>query len=131
MIRLGLVVLGLLHLVNGLFMLAAPAQWYAMVPGVVQSGPMNHHFILDIGLAFAASGAGMIAAVRGGMKGAVLALAGATFPMLHAFLHVGGWIMDGIPKDPKQIVSDAIGVMVISFLGIALAWMNGRKEGVV
>lgn len=131
MIRLGLVVLGLFHLVNGLWMLADADSWYAAVPGVIQSGPMNHHFVADIGFAFAASGAGMIAGAQSGMKWAVVALAGATYPALHAFVHVWEWIADGIPHDPRQMMSDAVGVMLVSFLGFALAWMSARKQGVV
>ncbi len=131
MIRLGLAVLGLFHLANGLWMLAAPAAWYAAVPGVVQSGPMNHHFIVDIGLAFAASGAAMIAGARGHAKWAVVALAGATYPALHACFHVWEWISDGVPRDPRWMMSDLVAVMLVSFLGFALAWMQARKEGVV
>jgi len=129
MIRAGLILLGLFHLGNGLFMLAAPDAWYAAVPGVVQTGPINHHFITDIGLAFAASGAFMILGARERM--AALALAGATFPALHALFHVWEWIADGIPQDTRVMASDAIFVMGVSFLGIALAWMRARKEGVV
>jgi len=131
MIRPGLVILGLFHLANGLYMLAAPDAWYAAVPGVIQTGPMNHHFIADIGLAFAASGAFMILGARAGMTAAALALAGATFPTLHAFFHVWEWIADGIPKDTRVMASEAVFVMLVSFLGMALAWMRARKEGVV
>ena len=129
--RLALVLLGFFHLVNGLVMLVAPDQWYAMVPGVVQSGPMNHHFIADIGMAFLASGAGMLMAWRTGAAAAAFALAGATFPALNALIHVWEWIADGIPADPQRMASDAILVMVVSFLGLALAWMRARQEGAV
>lgn len=129
--RILLVLLGLFHLVNGIFMLVAPDQWYAMVPGVVQTGPINHHFIADIGWAFVASGGFMLMAWRAGANAAAFTLAGATWPALHALVHVWEWIEHGVPGDPKRIVSDAIGVMAISFLGFALAWMRARKEGVV
>jgi hypothetical protein len=129
MVRLGLVILGLFHLGNGLWMIAAPDSWYAAVPGVAQTGAMNHHFIVDIGLAFAGSGAFMILGARERM--AALALAGATFPALHALFHVWEWIADGIPHDLHIMASDAVAVMGVSFLGIALAWMRARKEGVV
>ncbi len=131
MIRLGLVLLGLFHLGNGLFMIVAPDSWYAAVPGVIQTGPMNHHFIVDIGLAFAASGVGMIAGWRMDPTAATFALAGATFPALHALFHVWEWIADGIPADPHILASDAVAVMGVSFLGFALAWMRARQEGVV
>jgi hypothetical protein len=37
---------------NGLFMLIAPEFWYYSVPGVVQSGLYNQHFIRDIGIIY-------------------------------------------------------------------------------
>jgi hypothetical protein len=52
--------LGLFHQPNGLFMIADTEAWYLTAPGVSQTGPMNPHFIVDIGLAFAASGAGAL-----------------------------------------------------------------------
>jgi hypothetical protein len=130
-IRIILILLGLFHVANGVFMVAAPAAWYAAVPGVPATGPMNHHFIVDIGLAFIASGAGMLMAVRTGPTAARLALAGSIWPALHALFHVWEWIADGIPNDPHRLASDALGVMLVSFLGFALGWMWARREGVV
>ncbi len=68
-VRVSLAVLGLVHLLNGIYMLVAPAAWYTSVPGVTATGPFNHHFITDIGFAFAASGVGMIAGFRTGPSG--------------------------------------------------------------
>ena len=36
--------------VNGAFMLVAPKAWYELVPGVVDTGFFNAHFIRDIGI---------------------------------------------------------------------------------
>ena len=35
---------------NGAFMLVAPKPWYELVPGVVDTGFFNAHFIRDIGI---------------------------------------------------------------------------------
>ena len=123
--------LGLFHLINGFWMLLAPESWYAAVPGVTLEGPFNHHFIGDIGFAFIASGAGMMTALRAGKTATTLALAGATWPTLHACFHVWEWVIDGLPKDTQILVSTGIGVIVISFLGFALAWTRAKQEGVV
>jgi hypothetical protein len=132
MISRGLLgLLGLFHLINGLWMLLAPESWYAAVPGVTLEGPFNHHFIGDIGFAFIASGAGMLMALRNGVAAAAFVLAGATWPALHACFHVWEWITDGLPSDPHILVSTGIGVIVVSFLGFALAWMRAKQEGVV
>ena len=129
--RLILVLLGLLHLANGLWMLTAPEAWYAAVPGVAMTGPLNHHFIQDIGLAFLASGAGLALAFRPGAVAAALALAGATWPMLHALLHIWGWVAHGFPADTRIAISEVIGVVAVSVFGFGLAWMNARREGAV
>jgi hypothetical protein len=123
--------LGLFHVLNGLWMIAAPENWYAAVPGVPLEGPFNHHFIGDIGLAFLASGAGMLAGVRSGAKWATLALAGATWPALHALFHVWEWLSDGLPPTAQIMFATGFGVMFVSFLGFALAWLRAKQEGVV
>ena len=46
---------------NGLFMLADPAAWYALVPGVPMTGPLNAHFVRDIGCAYLVAGAALAA----------------------------------------------------------------------
>jgi hypothetical protein len=37
---------------NGLAMLLVPDAWYHAVPGVVFTGPLNTHFVRDIGCAY-------------------------------------------------------------------------------
>ncbi len=123
--------LGLFHLLNGLTMLFAPEAWYAAVPGVSMTGPINHHFITDIGLAFIASGAGMMVGIQLGKMAATLALAGATWPALHALFHVWGWLADGFPHDSRVAIFEVVGVVLVSFLGLALAAMRAWQEGVV
>jgi hypothetical protein len=44
---------------NGLWMLVAPGSWYAELPaGVLDTGPLNVHFVRDIGVTFTVLGAG-------------------------------------------------------------------------
>jgi hypothetical protein len=128
-VRAVLLLIGLAQLVNGLWMLTAPENWYAGVPGVVLTGPINMHFIIDIGLAFIASGVGMMLGVRKGF--AAFALAGATWPALHALFHIWGWFEHGFPTDSKIAVSEVVGVVAVSALGFAAAWIQARREGVV
>jgi hypothetical protein len=125
-LRVLLVVLGLLHIANGLHMLIAPADWYATIPGVTMTGPFNPHFILDIGMAFVASGAGLVLGARNAPGAAMLAAAGATWPALHALIHISGWLMHGFPSDSRIAVSEAVGVVGLAALGVALAWLRLR-----
>jgi hypothetical protein len=128
-VRALLSLLGLINLANGIAMIAAPHFWYESTPGVIASGPMNHHFIVDIGLAFLASGAGMLAGLRQGRTAAILALAGATWPALHAFFHIVEWLTNGFPRDPTVAATEVVGVVFVSFLGLALAALRAREEG--
>ena len=41
--------MGIVLAVNAAMMLVVPHLWYASVPGVVEHGPFNAHFIRDIG----------------------------------------------------------------------------------
>jgi hypothetical protein len=124
-----LALFGLFHLLDGLYMLIAPHEWYASVPGVAATGPINHHFITDIGFAFAASGVGMMIGFREGRTAAAFALAGATWPALHALFHLWGWISEGVPRDTDILLSEAVGVMLIGFLGVTFAWFRMRRAG--
>ncbi|HTQ13936.1 MAG TPA: hypothetical protein VMH86_08665 [Rhizomicrobium sp.] len=122
-----LALLGLFHLVNGFSMLLAPDAWYAAVPGVAQTGPINHHFIADIALAFLASGGGMLFALRAGRAAASFALAGSVWPALHALFHIWGWIADHAPRTPQMWLSEALGVVFVGLLGVTLAAMRFRQ----
>jgi len=129
-VRLMLLCIGLLYVATGLWMLASPEGWYAAVPGVTMTGPNNHHFVSDIGLAYIASGAGLALGFRAGATAAALALAGATWPVLHAGLHVWGWISHGFPARADVAISEGVGVVVLGVLGFILALANAREEGV-
>lgn len=128
-VRLALILLGVLHIVNGGWMLLAPDAWYAAVPGVSMTGPINHHFTADIGLAFIASGAGLALGARRGAAAAIFAIAGATWPALHALLHISGWIEHGFPMRADIAVSEGVGVVLVGVLGAIAAWARA-KEGV-
>ncbi|MDA3859336.1 MAG: hypothetical protein PF480_14160 [Roseovarius sp.] len=72
------------------WLLISPAGYYATVPGVAASGPLNPHFARDVGLAFLVSAAALfIGAQRGNRSLAVL---GAGFPTLHGVLHLVEWL---------------------------------------
>ena len=71
----------------------------------------------------------MMMALRAGRTAAAFALAGATWPALHALFHLWEWITEGVPADPQALISAAIGVMGVSFVGVALAvWRLGMTR---
>ena len=127
-VRALLVLLGVSHLITGLWMLAAPDSWYAAIPGVPATGPFNQHFIQDVGMAFVASG-GLLALGASSMtRAGAFAIAGAIWPVLHSFIHIAGWFMHGLPAEPRQLFTESVGVVGLSALGGLLAWLRNKGE---
>jgi hypothetical protein len=54
--RILTLILALLLAANGVAMFVDPPAWYAAVPGVANTGPLNHHFVRDLGVAYFAAG---------------------------------------------------------------------------
>lgn len=127
-VRILLVLLGVFHLANGLLMLAMPATWFQTVPGVAATGGFNHHFILDIGMAFIASGAFLVLGARMAPSASAFAIAGATWPLLHGLIHIAGWIEMGFPRQAPMILSEAGGVVLVGLAGGVLAWLRNRRH---
>jgi hypothetical protein len=82
--------LGLTNLANGLWMLLAPEHWYLHLPaGVPDTGPLNVHFVRDIGAAFATAGLALcVAAPQAPYRRGVM-LGITPFFVLHGLVHVG------------------------------------------
>lgn len=54
-------IISLINLVNGLWMLIAPKHWYYNLPfNVPEFGPLNYHFIRDLGAVFFLLGIALI-----------------------------------------------------------------------
>lgn len=104
-IALGIGALG--NLANGGWMLLDPVGWYHTLPGVPGSGPLNEHFVRDVGAVYALMGLALgWGAVRPGLRLPALG-AVAAFYVAHALVHVvdtvrglfpaGQWGIDAIP----------------------------------
>lgn len=80
---------GLGNLANGIWMLVEPAHWYATLPaGVPDFGPLNEHFIRDIGCIFTLLGGGLVASAFVPSLRVLACGAAAAFSVLHALVHV-------------------------------------------
>jgi hypothetical protein len=111
--------LGLFCIWNGLTMLFAPARWYWSVPGVPLTGGYNAHFIRDIGIVYALTGAALIGgAVRQERRRMLWGLAAAwltSHAMFHLFEVAAGICgADAIPRD-------FLGVTLPGLVALALA----------
>ena len=125
-VKIGLVIVGLFNIANGLFMLADPSAWYARVIGDIPMGMMDAHFIRDVGFAYLLSGVGLIWGIRAGATAAAFALAGAVWPVLHAFFHLDLWAAHGMPHG-AALLNEGVGVVILSFAGALLAWLRFRQ----
>jgi len=114
-----LAILGLGLLANGLFMLLAPEPWYGLIPGVRETGPFNPHFVRDIDCAYGVAGASLLWLRRDG-RAWPAALAGGTFLLLHAGVHVFDALQGRI--ELAHLANDAVAVLLPALLALALAW---------
>jgi len=116
-------VFAVFNFANGVFILAAPGIWYEMTPGVTETGPLNLHFVRDIGIAFLAAGVGLWTGVA---NHPLRPLSGACVAMIfvggHALLHVVEMFRD--QPDIASILLD-LGLIVIPVL-VAATWLIGE-----
>lgn len=125
--RMLAVAVGLYFLALGATMLWDPFSWYRTTPGVSGTGPFNGHFVVDIGLAFAASGALWLAAVFEPGQRAGLALGASLWPALHAGFHVADWGHHGLPTG-AALWAEALGVVAMAALSLLLAILFFRER---
>jgi len=120
--RIALAIAAASNLVNGGWMLADPVGWYHAIPGVSGSGPLNEHFVRDVGATFTVLG---LALARGAAVPAERPLAigvVAAFYVAHALVHVwdvarglfppGQWRLDVLPIHLPAVVMVAALVAV-------------------
>jgi hypothetical protein len=118
--RLLLAALGAFHLANAFVMLAAPADWYAEVPGVTMTGPFNPHFVRDIGCAYLTSAGGLLAFVISPLRGRPAALAGSAFLALHGLVHI--WDTLAGRASLEHLAQDFVGVLLVPAIALWIAW---------
>jgi len=108
---------------NGIWMFVDPPGWYASIPGVPDTGPLNLHFVKDIGLAYLTAGIAYAwSALGAGWKAAALAT---LFVGLHALLHVGETML-GHHRD--VIVNELVAVHLPAVIGLWLTYVQFRNH---
>jgi hypothetical protein len=122
---LGLFALG--NLANGVWMLADPGHWYDTLPaGVPDFGPLNEHFVRDIGCAFTLLGmclgwAAFVPRWRVAACGIV-----ALFYVLHALVHVLDTLRGLV--GPEHWAIDLPGVYLPALILVGLTWLVARRS---
>lgn len=123
---LGFFALG--NLANGVWMLAAPAHWYQNLPAAVPDfGPLNQHFIRDIGCIFVLLGLALGAGAFVPRWRVAACGAAAAFSVLHALVHVVDTVRGLVGPEHWRI--DLSGVYVPAVVLTALTWvLAGRRR---
>jgi hypothetical protein len=118
---------GLSNLLNGLWMLASPAHWYVNLPADVPgSGPLNEHFVRDIGCIFFLLGVALLASLRRRELRVPAMVAAAAFSTMHALVHV----LDQVRGlfTPEHLGFDIGPIYVSTLLLVALTWKLWSDE---
>jgi hypothetical protein len=118
-------ILGVLLAANGIAMLVGPAGWYAAVPGVTHTGPLNFHFVRDIGCAYLMAG-GALVWLAINLRAWPAALTAAVFLTLHAAIHVADAAAGR--EAVRQLLIELPGVFVPPTIALGLAWSGFSKE---
>jgi len=114
---LGFFALG--NLANGAWMLVDPVHWYQTLPaGVPDFGPLNEHFVRDIGCAFSLLGAGLALAalIPAWRLSACVAVTG--FYVLHAAVHVLDTVRGLVAPEHWLIDLPAVYAPAVILLGL-------------
>jgi len=120
-------VFGLVNVANGLWMLLAPEAWYHDLPAAVpDTGPLNLHFVRDIGAAFFTIGVAFLAAARYPSWRRGVLLAATLFFVLHAVVHVTDLISGRLHAEHWLI--DLPGVFLPAILLLVLSLPRWWKE---
>ena len=118
---------GLSNFGNGVWMLADPPHWYRTLPaGVPDFGPLNEHFVRDIGCIFVLIGGGLLLGAfvpRWRVPACAMA---AGFSVLHALVHVVD-TMRGL-VGPEHWTIDIPGVYAPALLLAIIALVIARRE---
>jgi hypothetical protein len=112
---------------SGAWMLMDAGGWYAATPGVAESGPLNEHFVQDIGAAFVAFAVGLLFAIRPLPARFALLSVAALFAVLHALIHVAEAIS---PGGRPLLGAEAGGILVPAAVAVAMVlWTWPRRGG--
>jgi hypothetical protein len=108
-----------LHTLNGAWMLSSPESWYEYIPAAVHdTGPLNDHFVRDIGLAYLISGIGFLYCALNLRRCRVVHMGNTLFIGGHAVLHVADIVNERLPWN--HWLWDSWGVLVPGVIMLVL-----------
>ena len=122
-----LIGLAVLNLGNGAWMLADPAGWYHNLPAAVpHTGPLNEHFVRDIGSVFVMMGVALVWAALSPPARLPLVAMVALFNALHALVHVVDTLRGRLPASHWAI--DFPGVYLPTLIAVVVTGLLARRR---
>src|SRR5258706_16379619 len=109
--------LGSFATVNGTAMMVAPEPYF--LRAAVETGPLNLHFVRDVGAAYLTSGIAALWAAREPVWRAPLVSGAALFQLLHAAVHV--FESAAGEQSAKRLLGDAAAVYLPTLILAAIA----------
>lgn len=113
-------VLGLGLAGNGIWMLLSPESWYPLIPGVTHTGPLNVHFVRDIGCAYGLCGCALMALAIAPSPVRPAAWLAVAFLLMHAGVHIADTLTGR--SDLSHLLGDLPLVVVMPLLALWLTW---------
>lgn len=101
---------------NGLFMIVDPKAWYEMVPGVINTGLYNQHFIRDIGIVQLLLGVAFVAGCFRPEERLVLWGGATVWLIAHAIFHL--WEVAVGICGPSALLRDFPAVTLPAIIGL-------------
>jgi hypothetical protein len=115
-------ILAIANVANGLWMLAAPAGWFADLPAAVpDTGPFNSHFVRDLGVVFTVCGAGFAWCAENLDRALPVHLGITAFYAGHAATHVADILSGRLPASHWWIDMPAVFAPTVLLLCMAVA----------
>jgi hypothetical protein len=120
--------LGAGSLANGLWMLASPYTWFVGLPaGVTDTGPINFHFVHDLGVVFCIAGLGALWCARHPQRSAPVHFGVTAFYAGHALVHVAELLGGRLPAhhwllDAPLTFAPALALLAISLPPVWRRW---------
>ncbi len=112
-------ILGGISLGNGLWMLISASTWFTKMPvGAEDTGPLNAHFVHDVGLVYILIGFGAFWCAYKSAKSIEVHVAITLFMGGHAFIHIGEIISDALPPSHLLIDFPLVTLPALILLGL-------------
>jgi hypothetical protein len=120
-------IFGVGTLANGLWMLISPFTWYTQLPAAVpDTGPINIHFVHDIGVMFSIAGAGAMWCAKNLERCAPVHVLVTGLVAGHALVHFAEILAGKLPPSHWLIDLPLVFVPALILLGITPMIVRGR-----